>query len=540
MVDFLDDINIDGTVTAKRVKLTDSAGDEKDVATKEYVNNTVDAKFDEAVTSNGFATKEDLGMEREAREKDITDLNAVLTSKVDNTHFEEELRGVRDDQTNKDLELQSNIDVLRDYSNTTFATKQELESEISVERSRYESAIAYESDERSRVDSQIQVDLANTEANVNVLSTRVDELAATHSSEVSRIETSIGELSTKHDSDITSLRNDFEADLRNLNYIETLTVNGTPQTVANRIVDVDLTPYALQTDVNELNADVSALRTGKVDVPIDGSRFLTESEAQKLDNLASNPNATYATVDQLNTIPKFRKEVVQTLPATGDDDVLYLVPIANSSSHEEYIYVDGKWELLGTTDVELQNYYTKGDVYTKAEVDSLVDGLTGDGSGLVTKTQYESDLAPIKTVVNQAPFLKVGSQTTTSSDDGGANVYTFTDTSGNASSFVVRNGSKGSKGDTGATGATGPQGPAGSDATVTAGTALTKSGTTINHNNIGSAGTVGGDRAIPVITVDAQGHVSAKSTVAIPHIYISTNAPTANDGQTGDIWYQYE
>ena len=43
MVDFLDDVNIDGTVTAKRVKLTDSAGDEKDVATKEYVDNKVDS-----------------------------------------------------------------------------------------------------------------------------------------------------------------------------------------------------------------------------------------------------------------------------------------------------------------------------------------------------------------------------------------------------------------------------------------------------------------------------------------------------------------
>lgn len=42
MVEFLDDIIIDGTVTAKRVKLTDSAGNEKDVATKEYVDNTVD------------------------------------------------------------------------------------------------------------------------------------------------------------------------------------------------------------------------------------------------------------------------------------------------------------------------------------------------------------------------------------------------------------------------------------------------------------------------------------------------------------------
>ena len=43
-------------------------------------------------------------------------------------------------------------------------------------------------------------------------------------------------------------------------------------------------------------------------------------------------------------------------------------------------------------------------------------------------------------------LLKSGKQTTTSNDDGGANVYTFTDTKGNTSTFTVKNGHKGSNG----------------------------------------------------------------------------------------------
>lgn len=63
--------------------------------------------------------------------------------------------------------------------------------------------------------------------------------------------------------------------------------------------------------------------------------------------------------------------------------------------------------------------------------------------------------------------LTGGSQTTTSTADGGANVFTFTRGDGTTAALTVRNGSKGStgakgdKGDTGATGATGAAGAKG-------------------------------------------------------------------------------
>ena len=68
-----------------------------------------------------------------------------------------------------------------------------------------------------------------------------------------------------------------------------------------------------------------------------------------------------------------------------------------------------------------------------------------------------SDLSDAPTV------LTGGSQTITSSTDGGSNVFTFTKSDGTKSTLTVKNGSKGSKGDTGPTG---PQGEKGSDATV--------------------------------------------------------------------------
>ena len=46
--------------------------------------------------------------------------------------------------------------------------------------------------------------------------------------------------------------------------------------------------------------------------------------------------------------------------------------------------------------------------------------------------------------VNSLALIKSGKQTTTSTADGGSNVYTFTDTKGATSTFTVKNGSKGS------------------------------------------------------------------------------------------------
>ena len=57
--------------------------------------------------------------------------------------------------------------------------------------------------------------------------------------------------------------------------------------------------------------------------------------------------------------------------------------------------------------------------------------------------------------VNSLALIKSGKQTTTSTADGGSNVYTFTDTKGATSTFTVKNGSKGSQG---------PQGPTGTAA----------------------------------------------------------------------------
>lgn len=58
-------------------------------------------------------------------------------------------------------------------------------------------------------------------------------------------------------------------------------------------------------------------------------------------------------------------EVVTELPETGEANVIYLVPKQDEDENnvfDEYLYVNDEWELIGSTDIDLSNYYTKSEI----------------------------------------------------------------------------------------------------------------------------------------------------------------------------------
>ena len=55
-------------------------------------------------------------------------------------------------------------------------------------------------------------------------------------------------------------------------------------------------------------------------------------------------------------------EVVDALPASGEENIIYLVPKVGGEvpdTHDEYIWVDSAWELIGSTQIDLSNYLQK-------------------------------------------------------------------------------------------------------------------------------------------------------------------------------------
>lgn len=67
-------------------------------------------------------------------------------------------------------------------------------------------------------------------------------------------------------------------------------------------------------------------------------------------------------VDELiGAIEGLQYEIVETLPTTDiDTHTLYLVPDAQAQNvYDEYLYINNAWANLGSTEVDLSNYYTK-------------------------------------------------------------------------------------------------------------------------------------------------------------------------------------
>lgn len=92
----------------------------------------------------------------------------------------------------------------------------------------------------------------------------------------------------------------------------------------------------------------------------------------------------YQTASQVNSlisnaiadIQGIEYSIVTQLPSTGEAGVIYLISNSgsNPNSYDEYIYVNSKFEKIGTTDVDLSGYVQDADLIaiTNEEIDTIV------------------------------------------------------------------------------------------------------------------------------------------------------------------------
>lgn len=93
-------------------------------------------------------------------------------------------------------------------------------------------------------------------------------------------------------------------------------------------------------------------------------------------------DATYvdnAILTAIGGISQFGLIPVDVLP-TEDirTNAIYAVPSTSSkvqNARDEYVYINGDWECIGTTLVDLSNYYTKEEIDTKLQ--NIAGGLGG-------------------------------------------------------------------------------------------------------------------------------------------------------------------
>lgn len=127
--------------------------------------------------------------------------------------------------------------------------------------------------------------------------------------------------------------------------------------------------YLDETGLSEVGKIISKFYASKDDLnKIDVTEQLTDYMKKtevptKLSQLANDKS--FKTEDEIkqliNDTKKLKKEVVTSLPTTGVDDVVYLLKNKSDSNNActEYLWIDGKWEIIGDTKVDLSGYVEK-------------------------------------------------------------------------------------------------------------------------------------------------------------------------------------
>lgn len=156
--------------------------------------------------------------------------------------------------------------------------------------------------------------------------------------------------------------------------IDVIAVNDTDQPITNKRVNIPVPTnnnqltngagYQTATDVN-----------GLIDTALanDGDPYTTESDVDAAIDAA------------IAGITQFDFEVVQTLPATGEKGIVYLLPNggAGTDVYDEYLWVTptggtAHFEKIGSTNIDLSNYWTSQSgqsnsliAITTAQIDAL-------------------------------------------------------------------------------------------------------------------------------------------------------------------------
>ena len=146
--------------------------------------------------------------------------------------------------------------------------------------------------------------------------------------------------------------------------------------LGNKVETSDFEAYkeevtaALDVKINGYTkSEIDTLLSSKSDVGVS----YTKAETTTLLNKKANSLDVYtrAQVDELvSALPTFKVEVVDVLPTEGiSETTMYLVPTGESSEdgslYITYLYSNGEWKTLGTQSLKLDNYDTRDEVDTK-------------------------------------------------------------------------------------------------------------------------------------------------------------------------------
>lgn len=153
------------------------------------------------------------------------------------------------------------------------------------------------------------------------------------------------------------------------NIIETIKVNNTIQTVENKTVNI-----RVPINNNELTNGAGYI-TGIKNTDVTTALGFTPYNATNPKGYQTESQVNSLISNAIGNIQGITYSVVTSLPSAGEAGVIYLISNSgsNPNSYDEYIYVNNKFEKIGTTDVDLSGYVQDTDLVaiTNSEIDTI-------------------------------------------------------------------------------------------------------------------------------------------------------------------------
>lgn len=199
---------------------------------------------------------------------------------------------------------------------------------------------------------------------------------------------------------------------------------------------------SIDSSTGVLTANVQAWSslTGKPFSSVNPTDFTTTSGILSINNATwakksdvSNSLSGYYTKGQVDSLVSNLKKatitVVETLPATGSEGIIYLV--GTSAPYEQYVWEGSAWIDLGSTEIDLSNYVNTASTLTanqivlgdgtkkvKASGKTIASSVTNDATSVPTsqavKTYADAELAKKQDKLSTAQMNAVNSGITAS------------------------------------------------------------------------------------------------------------------------------
>jgi len=241
-------------------------------------------------------------------------------------------------------------------------------------------------------------------------------------STVQEVINGIHQIITDDEEVVSAALNDLKIDINRIESecegaIKSITVNGT-RVEADSDHNVELTAGTLTlTDADDKTLGLfTANSTTLIQIPeATSSEYGFVKVDNTLDSTSTNPVENRVITSAISSLVGIRCEVVSELPATGENGVIYFVPNGGSEPniYDEYIWIDStsKFELIGTTEIDLSNYVTNDDLnaillnyvsetdlanilnnyVTDSEFDDLIEGVNTQLSDIDRELSTKQD-----------------------------------------------------------------------------------------------------------------------------------------------------